>query len=268
MSSNFSILLKILRTIIQTPHSLAKVLEDDSVFRSRVVEHGWANGLPTIDLLDICPNFHEVVEPFSFLEGTSLPIDLALLRALARKYNDCRYFEIGTWRGESVSNVADIASECVSLSLSDLEMGQMGFSQSFIDTHRFFSDNVPNIRHLYANSRNFDFAPFANQFDLIFIDGDHTYEGVKSDTANAFKLIKDEHSMIVWHDYGTSTEQVRWSVLAGILDACPKEKQNNLYHISNTMCAIYTIGDYSSSYPKFPITPDKFFSLDIRVKKL
>jgi len=79
---------------------------------------------------------------------------------------------------------------------------------------------------------------------LIFIDGDHHSESIASDTANAFKLLKDENSVIVWHDYGIGTETVRWNVLAGILEGCPADKRNKLYHASNTICAFLLIGKY------------------------
>ncbi len=260
-------LFKTLGVIFRSPRSLLKVLEDDNVFRIRLTKQGWDNCLSTVDLLEICPDFHETVAPFGFLEGTSLPIDLALLKSLARQFENCKYFEIGTWRGESVANVAEIASECVTLSLSDQEMHDMGISQNFINSHRVFSKGIPNVRHLEGNSLNFDFTPYAHCFDLVFIDGDHTYEGVRSDTRNAFNLLKNDNSIIVWHDYGVSTENVRWSVLAGILDGCPENKRKNLYHISNTMCAVYSTKAFNTSYPIFPAMPNKVFSLDIRVIK-
>src|SRR4030043_2484499 len=94
---------------------------------------GLPGGLPVLDLRLILPGLDEIISPYTFLEGTSLPIDIALLKGLARSYNGCRYFEIGTWRGESIANVADVAKKPVSLSLSAKEMKDLGLSEEFVD---------------------------------------------------------------------------------------------------------------------------------------
>ena len=64
----------------------------------------------------------------------------------------------------------------------------------------------------------FDFADYYGKYDMVFIDGDHHYDSVKKDTETAFKLLKDNRSIIVWHDYGLDPETIRWDVLAAILD--------------------------------------------------
>ena len=43
------------------------------------------SGLPEIELQDLFPNFSETVDPFSHLYGTSLPIDLAVLKQFAKQ---------------------------------------------------------------------------------------------------------------------------------------------------------------------------------------
>lgn len=98
---------------------------------------------------------------------------------------------------------------------------------------------------------------------------DHSYEGVLNDSKKVFSLRKNEKSIIVWHDYGSSTEIVRHTTLKAILDGIPKDKHHNLYHVSNTMCAIYIEKiDLLTYYTKFPSFPNKVFSLKIRAKKL
>lgn len=225
-------------------------------------------GLPTIDLLDLLPGFSESIDPYAFLEGGSLVIDLAIIKALARQYPHCCYLEIGTWRGESVANVAAIAKKCVSISYSDEEMHHKNISDAFIKTHKIFSADLPNVIHIGHDSHSFDYLSLNQKFDLIFIDGDHSYEGVRVDTQKVFTLLRDENSVIIWHDYGFSPESVRWSVFAGILDGIPSENRKNLYHISNSLLAIYKKCAITSSFTSFPQTPNKKFSVTLSAEKL
>lgn len=61
--------------------------------------------------------------------------------------------------------------------------------------------NLPNVRLFNENSRTWDYtrAPFS----FVFIDGDHSYEGVKADTERALAHLPSG-SVIVWHDYEAS----------------------------------------------------------------
>jgi hypothetical protein len=231
-------------------------------------EHGISQ-LPTVDLLEFFDEFNEELYAYSFLEGTSLITDLMLLRKIAGSFPACEYLEIGSWRGESIRNISEVAAHCTAVTLSPKEMLEMGLSQGFVDVHGLYSKGVKNITEILANSRNFDFNGLGKKFDLIFIDGDHTYEGVLNDTKKTFNLRKDSSSVIVWHDYGFSMETVRPSVLKAIMDGIPKEKHKNLYHVSNTMCAVYIENRNFKTYQtKFPTFPNKRFSLQLKTNKL
>jgi len=240
------------------------VLLDQDVKVRTIRRHGCPEGIPSIDLLDLVPDFRETVSPIAFLEGGSPVLDLGLLKALARRVPDCRYFEIGSWRGESVANVAAVARECFALSLSDEAMLAGGWGQPFVDTARFFSQGLSNVTHLSHDSRTFDFTPYHGAVDLVFVDGDHTYEGVRSDTVNAFRLLRNDNSVIVWHDYMRSPERdIDWNVLGGILDGCPPEKRGRIFHVSNTLCAVYVPGDFRGQIWRFPALPNKLFKVEI-----
>ena len=56
------------------------------------------------------------------------------------------------------------------------------------------------IEVIFQNSLDFDETQYTNFFDLIFIDGGHTYSVVKNDTQKAFKMI-NKNGIILWHDY-------------------------------------------------------------------
>ncbi len=223
--------------------------------------------MPLVAITDLFPDFNETVKPYAYLNGATLPIDIAVLKALARKYEVNNYFEIGTWRGESVANIATIVPNCVTLNLSDIEIFELGVSEDYVNMHRFFSASLSNVKHIEGNSHSYDFTEYLQQFDMIFVDGDHHYDSVLKDTKTAFKLIKDENKIIVWHDYALEPETVRWSVMAGILDGCPSEKRKNLYHISNTLCAVYINENIKSAFLKINTEPTHYFEIGIKTFK-
>lgn len=223
--------------------------------------------LPTIDIQKLIGPESSYLSTYSFLPGTSTITDIMLLKALAKRFHDCTYLEIGTWRGESLVNVAEVAGKSYSISLSDSEMKEMGFSDSVRKASDFFIHDTQKIKLIKHNSQTFDFTSMNERFDLIFIDGDHDYASVLNDTINAFSLLKDVNSIIVWHDYGTTTEDVNYTVLSAIFDGLPATEHSNLYHVSNTLSAIYTRNKFDASLISPNEKPDKVFSVELKVRK-
>jgi predicted O-methyltransferase YrrM len=266
--SKISKLFRAITLIAQRPALLNKVLDDSDVNKEAVArEYSLPEGLPVVNMADLVGTGVITVEPYCAMEGGSTPIDLALLKGLAAKKNDCDYFEIGTWRGESAANVASVARSCSTLNLSDEELLARGLDERYVKLHRFFSKKVPNITHVFGNSMTFDFSSHEKRYDLVFIDGDHHFESVKKDTETAFRLLRDEHSIIVWHDYGHDPASIRWDVLRGILAGTPAGRRKNLYRVSNTLCAVYTTQPLKSAPHKAFEDPDKHFRLDISIVK-
>ena len=259
--------LRILREIFRDPRRLNRVIDP----RPRLPKESMSEffnrppGLPQIDLLELLPGFDETISPYSYLEGQALPTDIGLLKGLARQKAGCRYLEIGSWRGESLANVATVCAECVAITLSPAEMLEAGYPQSAIACEGFFTHGVNNIRFVRHNSKTFDFAQFGRYFDLIFIDGDHSIEAVKADTEAALSVLRDETSIIVWHDYGLTSEMVNWPTLEGIRLGLPLEKRNSVFHVSNTLCAIL-LNNYvqTAKTVTFPQVPDKTFEIRLR----
>jgi predicted O-methyltransferase YrrM len=221
--------------------------------------------LPTVDLLDLFPNFEVEINNYSFLNGTSLPTDIALLKLLAKETPNCAYLEIGSWRGESIINVANVTDDVTSFTLSEKEMRAFNFPENFIKNNGIYYPKNNNFKKILHNSQTYDFSKIDKKFDLIFIDGDHSNLGVLNDTINVYKhLLKDENSIIVWHDYSYNTENVRYSVLKAILDGIPEEDHSKLYHVSNTMCAIYTNKNLKAKNRQVLEVPNKHFTLKIK----
>lgn len=222
------------------------------------------NSIKTVDVLDVVESIDEEVRHYTYLDGTSRTMDIAFLKSLCRKYEDCNYLEIGSWRGESLLNVASIVKKCTSISLSKEEMIEFGMESKDADALNLLSQGLPNVQHIAANSHTFDFETLDDKFDVIFIDGDHSYEGVKSDTLNAFKLLRDQDSIIVWHDCGFGMQDFRYESIQAIHDACSKDQFENIYRVSNTMCAIYSAAELKNSPVGFETIPNKLFNVNIK----
>ena len=250
--------------IVRNPWLLNKVLDDDRYWENKVNNNfGFHYGLPVISAMELFGDFSETVDPFAFLDGGSMPTDLALLKKLARGFPQCSYFEIGTWRGESVANVASVADICVSINLSGDEMKKMGLNQRYIDLHRFYSKDLPNVTHLEGNTLNFDFQSLNRKFDLVFIDGDHHFEMVKNDTKKVFSHLIHENSVVVWHDYARNPETVRYEVLCGIIEGSPASTHPHIFHIANTLCAVYIPGQTGGKQLEVPVKPSGAFQVKI-----
>ena len=256
---------KAIGRIIRHPYLLNLVLQDESSNKEEVIrKYGLKDGLPLLEINKLFPDFHEIAKPYAYLSGATMPIDIALLRALAKKYKVQDYFEIGTWRGESVANLADVAEHCVTFNLPKENIIKLTDNKLYADLHSFFNKDLSNVEQLYGDSQTFDFAPHFSKYDMVFIDGDHHYESVKKDTETAFRLLKNDHSIIVWHDYALDPETIRWDVMAAILDGAPAEKRKHIYHVSNTLCAVYLPDDFPTHKLVPYEKPHKYFEIEIK----
>ncbi len=258
---------KAIKMLLKKPYLINHILEAEEGMKEELVKkYGFKEGLPTLDITEICGD-EMLVEPIAFLDGSSLPTDFALLRGLAKKYKIEDYFEIGTWRGESVANLSDVVKNCTTLNLPDEEMRKQGLAEDYIAMHRFFSKDKTNVKHLFMDAAKIN-PNEMGKYDMIFIDGDHHYEAVKRDTQKILDLRKNKDAIIVWHDYAFSPEQLRWSVLRAILEALPQEMHQGLYYVSNTLCAVYLPDAYPKKYIRINTKPEKSFSVQIKVNML
>jgi hypothetical protein len=262
-------LIKGLILLIRKPFLINLVIDNEFVYKDTVLKEfpTLSKGFPMLDYLTLFPNFKETITPFSFLGGGSLVTDLALIKGMVKKQTNPTYFEIGTWRGESVINVAEHSKKCYTLNLTDDDLKQLGCNDEYVSQQAFYSKNTKNIEHLKGNSFQFDFSPYYKKCDVVFIDGSHEYESVLNDTIIAFKLLKDEKSVIIWHDYASNPGEIRWDVLKGIYDGTPANNKDKLFSVSNTLCAIYT-NEKLPTIDSTKITPTKKFEVTIEAKSL
>ena len=266
--SRLSIALRALRSLVRTPSLLNHVIAGDvGEWQRRVRAHAGRGlseiGLPLVPLAHFLSPADTTVRPFAFREGGSLPTDLLLLRALARRVPGCRYLEIGTWRGESAANVAEVAVEVLTLNLSAEEIRALGLPERYIALHGFFSKPLPNVRHLHGNSATYDFTALGGPFDVIFIDGDHRYQAVRTDTARVFEYLVGPNTTVVWHDASRQPGEPRWEVLAGLLDWLPAAAPGQLVQVENTLCALYSPTPLLTQAPNPLADPATWFEVTL-----
>lgn len=253
--------------IVKQPSLLNLVLNDNEAWKQKT-PFVYQNGFPVVELDDLIPGFAESLTTVAFLDGGSMLTDLALLKALCRQKENCSYFEIGTWRGESVVNVSEVATECYTLGLPKDKILALGMSERYANAHQFFSKNKSNIIHIEADSTSFDFASLNKKFDVIFIDGSHHYDDVVTDTRNVFAHLVHDDSVVVWHDYAYSPEKLRFETLNAILSGTSSDKHGMLYQPANTMCAIYTKGRFLvREYSEFS-DPVRKFEVNLKSDKI
>lgn len=263
LNRKISAIYSIIWKIVKKPKSVFLVLKDETEYENYLQQKYGIKQFKTVDINQFLIDSKAEIDHYTFLSGTSFVTDLALLNSLANSIPQCEYLEIGTWRGESIMNVAQYAAQCTSINLSPKEIIELGLPQKYAQLHGCIINNQKNILCIQANSLNFNFSSLNKKYDLIFVDGDHSYKAVKSDSKNVYNLLKDENSIIVWHDYGFDPETPRQSVISGILDGLPTTAHQYLYHVSNTICAIYTKRKLESCLQESPVRPDKIFKINI-----
>ena len=250
--------------LLRKPYLLNKVIDDNENWMHKVFSDHGIERLPEVSLRDMMGGREVTVNPFAFMEGGSLPTDLALLRMLAARFPECEYFEIGTWRGESVANVAAVASSCTTMNLSKEQMQEAGLAEEYIRQHAMYSKHLANVKYLEGNSLVFDFASMDNKYDLVFIDGDHHYESILSDTTNVFEHLLHDGSIVVWHDHAWQPGNIRYETLAAILDGVPRMFHSKIYEVRNTLCAIYFPEEIASAIASSVARENEVFTVSLR----
>jgi SAM-dependent methyltransferase len=167
-------------------------------------------------LFELFPEFSggRLVVEHLFGEGIDTPVEeLAAMAFVTQAVGPQNIFEIGTFRGRTALNFAlNSASDCkiFTMDLSEEERLRMeGFSmadQTIVSKSLTGIDYMnrgvdDKITQLFGNSLTFDFSPYHGQIDLVFVDGAHHFDAVRSDTQNALKMIRPG-GVILWHDWG------------------------------------------------------------------
>ncbi len=183
---------------------------------------------------------------FPMLSAISIPIgvihqeshhanhtDMVYVCGMASAANAKRIFEFGTYRGQTTCGLASVCKDAQIYTLN-LPPDDDPRYAPYIGMYIARSPDRDRITQIYCDSRTFDTSPYRESMDYIFIDGDHSYEGVKNDTEKALQLLKPG-GVIVWHDYAAKSP--------GVLDYLAEFSQERpLFRLRKTCLAVYVDG--------------------------
>jgi predicted O-methyltransferase YrrM len=174
-----------------------------------------------------------------------------MLAALVAKLKPRTVFEIGTYNGFTTLHFAYNTPEDATIYTLDLppdyditskkEKAQYSYddllvvelSKQNINNRLFKKDTQgKKVKELFGDSLKFDFSPYYGKIDLIFIDGNHSYSFVKSDTENAFKMLSPK-GVILWHDFDYIIHRDVFKYLNTLV------KTHKIYSIPGTRFAVY-----------------------------
>lgn len=211
-----------------------------------------SNRFPDLDLngiLDLAGTTMEI-DCLTFFLGGSWILDYFYIQSMFRIFNCKQYFEIGSFTGESLSAIAPWADHCYALTLPTDHLTSYFSSLGKHNYSLAAASQFDNITYYLEDSKTFDFTRLPDNMDMVYIDGDHRYSGVVSDTRNCFSRFDPNHVIIIWHDL-RSGNRVDYNphVYQGIVDAVPTEKLKNVFGVYPGMCAVYLPDQYIKKLP-------------------
>lgn len=215
--------------------------------------HGYPSPIPPCTVPEV--EADKISDPKTAIElrhpigvDGNIPLaQLVVMMRLIRSHDPQGIFEIGTFDGRTTLNMAANSGEGARIITLDLPAGQIqdaalptdsgdsAYSEKLASGARFRSDPLASkITQVYGDSATFDYAPYNDQMDLVFIDGSHSYEYVLSDTKNARMLLRDGKGWILWDDYGV------WEGVTRALNELHKSDPDyaGMLHVKGTPLAL------------------------------
>lgn len=175
--------------------------------------------------------------------------EIRTLATLCALQNPAEIFEIGTFNGTTTSLLAQNApsADIYTLDLPreyriDVPTRDKMHARAdaiFINARQpqpIFKNTLQGkrIKELHGNSETFDFTPYKNKIDMVFVDAGHTFEYVLNDSHKAHQLMARK-GLIVWHDY--ALEQAYCAEVVKVLNEYAVTQ--DLFKIRDTSLVFY-----------------------------
>lgn len=126
---------------------------------------------------------------------------------------DKELFEFGTWIGRSALGFSKNFKHVTTIDYingSDISYAYQAENKSCRAGELIL--NVENVTFINENSLTYDFTRYNQKYDVIFVDGNHSYTGCTTDMNNALRIAKPNNSLVFVHDYGNPGMGVRAAV--------------------------------------------------------
>jgi predicted O-methyltransferase YrrM len=206
-------------------------------------------------LVDRLRDIHVGMPPCScFGNGTQSVEGLRFLVALSRLVGVRSAFEIGTFTGVTALTLAINIPQMIIHTLDlpaqsspalDIDSADRNFIP-LQSRRRVFEGRAEAIRITQheGDSADFDFASFGHTFDLVYVDGAHSYDYVANDSRMAFEVVSDR-GLVVWDDYQRS-----WP---GVIRYLDERTDLPLYRVPGTRLVIWLSEQAKSTLPAFDV---------------
>jgi len=188
--------------------------------------------------------------------GNIHPWEAQVMAELVHFFKPKTLFEIGTFNGFSTLHLAQNSPEDAVIYTLDLPQDKKEILLKHdpfkayrdvytmkMNSRRLFHDReeAKKITELFDDTLHFNFFPYYGKMDFVFIDTSHSYQYVKSDTVNAFKMLRPG-GMILWHDF----DFIHPSVYLLVKEVA---RQKTVYFIPRTRWALYIHDEENQKRP-------------------
>lgn len=162
--------------------------------------------------------------------ATNVLSEISCLAYLMKALDPKIVFEIGTLVGRTTRLFSLNSGEACKIFTLDLKQDQVKLK---IGEEYQNKPEARKITQLCGDSRVFDFSPWYDKCDFVWVDGCHDYDVVIKDAEQALRLCK-KGGCIAFHDY---RHTARWSGVTRALRELQK-KYSDIWHIRGTTIGI------------------------------
>lgn len=193
--------------------------------------------LRELPLASIFPGIDALAVPLGAINpesGHPNHAEMLYVVAVARHRGARRIFEFGTFMGRTTFHLAAALPDAHVWTL-DLprERNPWAFAPH---VGSYFGDTPERARITSVREDAFSFEPgtLAGTMDFVWIDADHSYDGVKNDTEKAFRLLAPGGA-VLWHDFSADSPG-----LAAFIAEFTRTRP--LFHIARTSVLLHLDG--------------------------
>jgi predicted O-methyltransferase YrrM len=151
---------------------------------------------------------HQIVDfaiSNALIRPSQVPSELKRFAEIVASICPKRVLEIGTFRGGTLCILARLSAPSATLISVDLPGGKFGGGQSKLRSllYHAFGKSFQSVHFIRGDSHSEEVAAkvrdITQSLDVLFIDGDHTYEGVKHDFLSYSPLVRTG-GIVAFHD--------------------------------------------------------------------